>query len=138
MEAPVGDAGARTKTHASVLIVTGEDFKGHKWEQTEPVLRRQILADSRLSVDVVRDLEQLASTDLDAYDAVVMHFKNYNPKVPGRDSYDNLMRFVQAGGGLVLVHFACGAFQEYKQKNKNWTNLLRAKPLATGPMNVTK
>ncbi len=115
-EAPSRGAGARTKTQGKVLIVTGEDYPGHKWQRTEAVLRRQLIADSRLTVDVVRDLTQLASADLRAYDAVVLHFKNYDPAVPGRDGYDNLTRFVRAGGGLVLVHFACGAFQEYKQE----------------------
>ena len=97
-----------------VLLLTGEDFKGHKWQLTAPVLRDELEKDSRLAVDVVEDLTSLKTLKLSDYVAVVMHFKNYDPKVPGRAGYDNLASFVEKGGGLVLVHFACGAFQEFK------------------------
>ena len=97
-----------------VLLLTGEDFKGHKWELTAPVLKDLLAADSRLVIDVNDDLNFLRSEKLHDYDVVVMHFKNYDPEVPGRKGYDNLEKFVQRGGGLVLVHFACGAFQEFK------------------------
>jgi len=97
-----------------VLIVTGEDYPGHKWKETTPVLKRQIAADGRLAVEVVEDLNFLRSPKLHDYDTVIAHFKNYDPEVPGREGFDNLARFVREGGGLVLVHFACGAFQEFK------------------------
>jgi len=97
-----------------VLIVTGEDYPGHKWKETTPVLKRQLDADPRLAVEVVEDLTFLRSPKLHDYDTVVAHFKNYDPEVPGREGFDNLARFVREGGGLVLVHFACGAFQEFK------------------------
>lgn len=98
-----------------VLIVTGEDYVGHKWQETAPVLKEDIEADSRLRVTVLDDLKRLATANLGDYDAVVMHFKNYDPNVPGRTGFENLERFVRQGGGLVVVHFACGAFEESKQ-----------------------
>jgi len=97
-----------------ILILTGEDYPGHKWQETAPVLKSIYAQDPRFAVDVVEDLSTLSSVNFKAYDAVVMHFKNYDPNVPGRKGFDNLTRFVQQGGGLVLVHFACGAFQEFK------------------------
>ncbi len=97
-----------------VLIVTGEDYPGHKWKQTTPALKAIYGPDPRMQMEVMDDLSQLQSTDLDTFAAVVMHFKNYDPKVPGRKGFDNLAHFVKQGGGLVLVHFACGAFQEFK------------------------
>ena len=97
-----------------ILLITGEDYKGHKWQQTAPVLHDELAKDPRLAVDLVEDLTFLRSSDLAKYAAVVMHFKNYDPEVPGRAGYDNLASFVEKGGGLVLVHFACGAFQEFK------------------------
>lgn len=97
-----------------VLIVTGEDYKGHHWQKTTPVLRHAIVQDDRLSVDVLDDLSKLATTDLSPYRAVVMHFKNYDANIPGRAGFDVLSKYVHDGGGLVLVHFACGAFQEFK------------------------
>jgi len=97
-----------------VLIITGEDYKGHKWRQTTPVLKSSCEHDPRLLVDVTENLGKLQSMNLSEYDTVVMHFKNYDPQVPGRQGYQKLAEFVQNGGGLVLVHFACGAFQEFK------------------------
>jgi type 1 glutamine amidotransferase len=98
-----------------VLVVTGEDYEGHLWKETVLVLERQLSEDPRLAVCVSHELDSLRSPSLRDFDAVVMHFKNYDPELPGREGYDRLDEFVQEGGGLVLVHFACGAFQEFKQ-----------------------
>jgi len=80
------------------------------------VLLAELYKDSRLSVDVLSDLSELASTNLDDYAAVVLHFKNYDPLIPGRRAFDNLGSFVRKGGGVVLLHFACGAFEEFKEE----------------------
>lgn len=113
-----------------VLLITGEDYPGHKWQQTTPVLKAQLEEGGNLDVDVLDDLTKLADTKLDSYDAVVMHFKNYDPKVPGRAGFDKLDSYVREGGGLVLVHFACGAFQEFKSDfeslvGRAWNDKLR-------------
>ena len=62
-----------------VLILTGEDYAGHKWRQTAPVIQEQLEQDPRLFVTVLDDLSLLKSTKLDQYSAVILHFKNYNP-----------------------------------------------------------
>ncbi len=46
-------------------------------------------------MEVLTDLTLLASVRLGEYDAVVLHFKNYDPKVPGRKAYDNLAKYVE-------------------------------------------
>jgi len=118
-------------TERRVLLVTGEDYPGHKWKTTTPALKGQLEQDPRLAIDVLDDLTLLESTQLSDYDVVVMHFKNYDPKVPGKAGYDNLTQFVREGGGLVIVHFACGAFQEFKDDfvkvaGRVWNPELRA------------
>lgn len=126
-----------------LLIITGEDYPGHKWQQTAPILKSIYVPDVRFRVDMVEDLTRLPSLDLDPYDAVVMHFKNYDPNVPGRQGLDNLTRFVQQGGGLVLVHFACGAFQEFKDDftklaGRAWNPALRGHdPFGEFTVNIT-
>ena len=50
----------------NVLIVTGDDYPGHKWKLTTPVLAKAIGKDSRLHVYVVKDPKALASPDLHA------------------------------------------------------------------------
>jgi len=105
------DAGEAT---ARVLVVTGEDYPGHRWRETAPALMAELSKDQRLRVDVLSDLESLASTRLTDYETVVVHFKNYDPAVPGRKGLENLATYVKGGGGLVPLHFACGAFEEFK------------------------
>ena len=102
------------RSTARVLLVTGEDYKGHKWKETYPVLKAGLDKDPRLTVHVLTDLKTLATARLADYDAVILHFKNYDPKVPGRKAYDNLVQFVEDGGGLMILHFGCGAFEEFK------------------------
>ena len=109
-----GAAEETTRDTARVLIVTGEDYPGHKWKETYPVVKTELEKDPRLTVDVLADLKSLATVRLADYDAVVLHFKNYDPKVPGRKGFDNLAQYVENGGGLVVLHFGCGAFQEFK------------------------
>ncbi len=107
---------ARDPERARVLIVTGEDYAGHDWKATTPVLAAAIAADPRLEVDVHDDLTTLGALDLTPYAALVLHFKNYDPAVPGRPGLDALVRHAEAGSGLVLVHFACGAFEEFRDE----------------------
>lgn len=113
------------------LIVTGEDYPGHKWQETAPVLKKALEASGKIQVDVAEDSRVLASDSPQRYDVIVIHFKNYNPEVPGRAALENLQQLVKQGKGLVLVHFACGAFQECKEDFANlagrvWDPNLRA------------
>jgi type 1 glutamine amidotransferase len=103
---------------AKVLIVTGDDYPGHKWQQTAPVLAEAIRKDPRLDVKVVEDPNVLASPSLKDYDAVVLHWMNWNKPDPGEAARENLRKFVDGGKGLVLVHFACGAFQGWPEFRK--------------------
>jgi type 1 glutamine amidotransferase len=119
-------AAAKTKR---VVIVTGEDYSGHKWRETTPVVKAALVEDRRLDVTVVEDLKFLATPELRKFDVAVLHFKNYDPKVPGPEGQKNLDEFARAGGGVVLIHFACGAFQEWpefvKLAGRVWNPKLR-------------
>ncbi|MGB9689330.1 ThuA domain-containing protein [Thermogutta sp.] len=97
------------------LIVTGEDYPGHKWRETTPILKKLLEARGDIAVDVAEDLTVLRTEKPFQYQVVILHFKNYDPNVPGREGLQTLERFVHEGGGLMLVHFACGAFQEFKE-----------------------
>ena len=93
-----------------VLIVTGIDYPGHKWKLTAPVLAQAIAADNRLKVTVTEDPNDLASDKLGGYDVIVLHFMNWEVPGPGPAARENLKRYVQNGGGVMLTHFACGAW----------------------------
>jgi|GEM_PF-431068 len=102
----------------NVVIVTGIDYPGHKWKETAPVLAAELRKDPRLKVDVVETPEFLASEKLADYDVAVLHFMNWETPDPGAKARQNLMDFASQGGGLVAVHFACGAFQGWPEFEK--------------------
>ncbi|MGD8501253.1 MAG: ThuA domain-containing protein [Phycisphaerales bacterium] len=107
-----GQSEARGK---KVLIVTGVDYPGHKWKLTAPVLAEAIAADRRLGVTVTEEPGDLANDKLGEYDVIVLHFMDWEVPAPGPKARANLKRVVRGGTGLVLVHFACGAFQEWPE-----------------------
>jgi type 1 glutamine amidotransferase len=110
--------GAAQDQTRKVVVVTGIDYPGHKWKETAPVLAAELRKDPRLTVDVVETPEFLASDKLAGYDVAVLHFMNWQTPDPGEKARQNLMDFVSRGGGLVAVHFACGAFQGWPEFEK--------------------
>lgn len=95
-----------------VLIVTGLDYPGHKWRATTPVLTAALAQDERLEISVVEDARFLGSPELARFDAIVLHYQNHQIPAP-EGALANLKQVVEAGKGLVLVHFACGAFIDW-------------------------
>lgn len=97
-----------------IVIVTGDDWKGHYWRATGPELAAILREDARLEVSIVESPAIFASPSIDLYDATIIHFKDYANRLPlGDDVRQGIEKFVGSGHGLVLAHFACGAFQEW-------------------------
>src|SRR6266496_87606 len=80
---------------ASILLVTGVDYPGHKWRETAPMLKRLLEADKRLDVRIVEDPHFLDSAALTNYDAVLLHFQNWGVPGPGATARENLRRYVE-------------------------------------------
>jgi uncharacterized protein len=95
---------------ARVLIVTGIDYPGHVWRETAPVIRTILEDDPGLTVRIVEDPHFLDSPTIGGYDVILLHFQNWEEPGPGSAARENLRRYVENGGGLVSVHFACGAW----------------------------
>lgn len=98
-----------------ILIVTGMDHPAHKWQETTPAWREELLKDLRMQVDVIEDPYALESANLRPYNVVFLHFNNWQKPDPGEKAKENLRHFVAEGGGLTLVHFACGAFGSWPE-----------------------
>ena len=98
-----------------ILILTGNEYPGHPWKQTAPALAEILRKDARLEVTVVEDPAFLASPKLHNYAAIVLNYMNWKSPDPGEAARENLRKFVAEGKGLVLFHFACGAFQEWPE-----------------------
>jgi len=93
-----------------VLLVTGVDYPGHKWRETAPVIKALLEKDARMRVRIVETPEALSVANLKEWEVVLLHFQNWQQPGPGEKARENLRRFVSDGGGLVSVHFACGAW----------------------------
>ncbi len=102
-------------TKARVLVLTGNEYPGHHWKETAPLLARFLADDRRLATEVQDDPNFLASPRLHEYDTVVLNYMNWESPDPGPGARANLEKFVAEGKGLVLVHFACGAFQGWPE-----------------------
>jgi len=98
-----------------VLIVTGVDYPGHDWRGTSRKLQEILTKDRQIEARIVEDIEILASDVIFDYQVLVLHFKNYGPPRREAQVYRNVEAFVQRGGGLLLTHFACGAFEEWPE-----------------------
>ncbi|MCO5053747.1 MAG: ThuA domain-containing protein [Verrucomicrobiae bacterium] len=95
---------------ARVLIVTGVDYPGHHWRETSPALKQILATDQRLDVRIVEDPHYLDSAALTNYAVVLLNFQNWEVPGPGVAARENLRRYVERGGGLMSVHFSCGAW----------------------------
>jgi type 1 glutamine amidotransferase/HEAT repeat protein len=93
-----------------VLLVTGIDYPGHPWRETAPALKAILDQDPRFKTRIVEDPNALASPKLQDWDIVIIHFMDWEIPGPGPEARENLRRFVAGGKGLMLTHFACGAW----------------------------
>ncbi|MCZ7638745.1 MAG: ThuA domain-containing protein [Verrucomicrobia bacterium] len=93
-----------------VLLVTGIDYPGHPWRETAPALKAILDQDPRFKTLIVEDPNALASPKLQDWDVVILHFMDWEVPGPGPEARENLRRFVAGGKGLMLTHFACGAW----------------------------
>jgi type 1 glutamine amidotransferase len=120
-------AEAKKPRPIQALLVTGAEY--HNWRETAPVVARQLQADPRIEVRTIEDAHFLDSAALARYDVVVLNYMNWEVPGPGEGAQNNLKRFVEGGKGLVLVHFACGAWQEWsgfvKLAGRVWDPKLR-------------
>jgi uncharacterized protein len=123
---PAANAPAR---QTKVLVLTGNEYPGHPWKETAPLLAKFLAADPRLATTVNADPKFLASPKLHDYDVVVLNYMNWQSPDPGDAARANLQKFVESGKGFVLVHFACGAFQGWpdfaKIAGRAWDPKLR-------------
>lgn len=106
---------ATVSGEARILVLTGNEWPGHKWRETAPLIARFLSSDRRLTAEVNPDPQFLASPDLHQYDAIVLNYLNWKCPDPGEEARANLKRFIEQGKGLVIVHNACAAFGDWPE-----------------------
>ncbi|MCY2963403.1 MAG: ThuA domain-containing protein, partial [Planctomycetota bacterium] len=95
-----------------VLMFAGNDaHKWHNWEKTTPAIKSLLERDKRIQVDVTFDIEDLARKPLKDYHVIVQNYVNWHdPTALSAESRTAFVRFLENGGGLILPHFANGAY----------------------------
>ncbi len=92
------------------LILTGHQYPGHLWKDTTPVLKDALSTDPRIKVDVSETIEDLATEKITGYDLLVLNYCNWEKPGLSDDAKAGFVKYLQDGGGLILIHFANGAF----------------------------
>jgi N-acyl-D-glutamate deacylase len=105
-------AGAGERNDIRVLLFAGNDaHKWHNWQRTTPAIKELLEKNRRIKVEVSLDIEDLARKKLRDYQVIVQNYCNWHdPKGLSDDAKKAFVGFLKDGGGLVLVHFANGAF----------------------------
>ncbi len=105
----------RPKGGTPVVVLTGIEYPGHPWRQTAPALADLLMKDPRLDVDILEDATLAQVAKLRNYKVCVLNYMNWKKPDPPAEALATFQKFVADGGGLVLVHFACGAFQKWPE-----------------------
>jgi type 1 glutamine amidotransferase len=143
--AAVGGAAETSPTAKAirVLIVTGNEYPGHKWRETTPAIRSALeQAGRRFDVKVCEDPEIMSTRLADRYDVAILHYCNWQSPSPSRAALDGLADFVRSGKGLIAVHFAIGAFQDWPEYvrliGRVWDTTKTHDPLGSFRIHVVK
>ena len=94
-----------------LLFAGNEKHKWHNWERTTPAIKDALERDPRIKVDVSLDIEDLGRKNLADYQVIVQNYCNWHdPKALSDKAQKAFVKFLSEGGGLVVIHFANGAF----------------------------
>jgi type 1 glutamine amidotransferase len=98
-----------------VLIIDCQFKDFYPLGNTAKLMEQYLQADKNVEVACVEDAEFLATDVIFDYDVLLLHFKNYKPLKRNEVVQKNLAKYVENGGGLFIFHFACGAFEDWKE-----------------------
>jgi type 1 glutamine amidotransferase len=93
------------------LILTGWQHEAHNWRETTAVLKQAIENDDQISLDVSTDIQDLSRYDLRDYAFLLLNYCNWKrPEGLSDQSKKAFTDYLSGGGGLLVIHFANGAF----------------------------
>ncbi len=109
-EVPPGGIDSTLEGPARALVLTGHNHPAHDWRGVSAALFHVLEQDPRLKVEVTEDAEDLAKKDLRAFGVLVLNYCNWDRPGLSDAARQGLLRYLEEGGGLAVVHFANGAF----------------------------
>lgn len=103
------------------LILTGYHHPGHDWRKLTGALIQALEQDPRMLVDVSENIEDLATSRINGYDTLILNYCNWDHPGLSEGAKDGFVRYLKAGGGLAIIHFANGAFNyTLPAKDSDW------------------
>ncbi len=109
-------AGEAAAPKVKVLLITGHDVvPAHPWRETTPYDRATIEASGRFEVTVCEDSAILEASSLGRYDVIVLNYGFWTAPDLSPGAKENLLSYVKGGKGLVPLHFACSAYQDWPE-----------------------
>jgi len=99
------------ETEYKGLILTGNDYPGHKWKETTPEIKKAVEESGTIYFDISTNINDLYQYDLRDYDLLVFNYCNWEDPDPlWQESKKALKQYVENGGSLMFIHFTNGAF----------------------------
>ena len=116
----VPKGGVRSEASANigdinVLILTGKHHPAHDWQATTAAMKDAFAKDTRIKTTVFENPANLATADLSTYDLIVQNYCNWESPTLSSLSRKKLLEFVRGGKGLMLIHFANGAWRDWPE-----------------------
>jgi type 1 glutamine amidotransferase len=114
------------KKELKVILIDGQN--NHDWRSTTPLLKKHLEASKRFTVDVSSCLKKGEKPgnvktvdfppDLSKYDVVVSNFNAPKAEAWPKEFREDLVKRVEEGKiGLVIVHAANNAFEDWREYN---------------------
>lgn len=112
---------AQAAEKLKLLIVDGQN--NHNWKATTPILREFLSRSGRFEVSVATTPPNKSTAEVwDSFRPRFSDFQvvlsNYNGELWPEPVQRDLEKFVDNGGGLVIVHAANNAFEQWPEFNK--------------------
>lgn len=94
-----------------VMILTGHNHPAHAWRKTTAAIQAALECDPRITVEIATDPNKALTPErLTRCSVVVQNYCNWEQAGLSDGARQACLAFVDGGGGLVVVHFANGAW----------------------------
>ena len=99
-----------------VLLITGEDVPAHNWKETSSLTRIALEETGKFEVRISEDIGILEAKSIHRYDVLIFNFRNnFKIRDINEAARKNLLEYVSSGKGLLTIHFAVAAFQNWPE-----------------------
>lgn len=121
VDVPAGGVESTLPEPVKALIVTGHNHPAHEWRKVTAALLPVLEQDPRIIVEVTEQPNDLAKPDLQQYGLIVFNYSSWDRAGLSDAAKVNFVKYLEAGGGLLVVHFANGSFTNtLPNKESDW------------------